>query len=552
MPPVLEQAAYNSTSKRGDGDEGSTSVRATFSRASRPGSLIVAVAVTGGGLEIPHYISSSGFSLLGSRSYAVRDLQVTVWYRENSPAMTSLTVSTIAYRSMQVRLMEYSGVAQASPRDKFAWAISSSENSTPSTPYTQTLASSGQLVLGVIANQYASTTQFGYTGGLARLYDSTSPSSGDEDWERTRVSIHQAIPSSTASNRITSRLSTGRRWISLLFTFRSGTSGPARFTATLNTKMLSPAGSASLTVFGKLRSGFTTINSRMLREIGSPMARIGPFNYQYRLGGWSGLLIGQSTDYRVESIDGLEGWNLRTSDDELPRGDGALRGVDLQTARQVMFRLNFDGSKEEIEEKLDVLYRALIPQRDSDWELIYRHPGRPLRILYCRPTDLIREMSQLQLLLHTQSFALKAVDPRIYSAVEHSHTQAVSPNNNSPSFATVLNLGNAFAYPEIRVSVPSTSPTVERIELVNETADSVFDFRALLPPRSTLLADMSARATGASRQIVTVDGQSKYGAWQFPREVFRLNPGQNDIYLRTYPQNIPVLCILRYRDTWSG
>lgn len=547
--PQLEQIAYNSTSKRGPGDRGSTSIRATFTRATRPGSLIIVFAVSAGGLEITHSIGNSGFTSLGGR--ALRDIQVTAWFRVGAPSMTSVTVSTVAYRSMQLRVLEYSGVHQSSSFDKLLWTTG--ESTSPATASSGTLATGNELVLGLVANQYASTTQFGYTGGLARLYDSVSPT-GDEDWERSRFSLHQATPSGTTSQRLTGRLSTERRWIGLLVSFRPGSAGPARLTATTNTFVLRPAGArANLTVFGQLRSGFTTANQRMLTAAGgSPMARIGPFNWQYRLGGWPGLLIGTTTDYLIESIDGLEGWNLRTSDDELPRGDGALRGVDLQAARQVLFRMSFSGTHAEIEKKMDILYRALIPQRDADWALMFRHPGQPLRILWCRPTDLMRELGVQQLLLHTQSFTLKAVDPRIYSAVEYTPQIPVSPNNLLPSIVTMLNLGNAFAYPEIRVTVPTTASTVERIELVNETADSVFDLRALIPAGSTMLADMSARATGAPKNIVTIDGQSKYGAWQFPREVFRLNPGSNNLYLRTYPQNVPVLCVLRYRYTWSG
>lgn len=545
MAPALEQSAANSVAKYQ-----SRTVRATFSRNTKPGSLVMVICTSTGGLNVTHRLSASGFTLL--RSHAVRDLQLTVWFRQNCPAMSQISVTADDYRAMQLRLMEYSGVSQASTaRDKFVWE--SDEDREPESGNTGTLAATGELAIGIIANQYASTTQSGFLGGLTKLYETTSPSVWyNSDWERGRVSIHQGIRTSTSSLEIEGRLSSTRRWISFLVTFRSGVSGPVQLSSTINTNMLPVEGGAALTVFGKLRSGFISNNSRMLGEVTSQMARIGPFNYQYRLGGWTGLLIGTGTPFRIESIDGLEGWDLRTSDEELPRGDGALRGVDLQTARQVMFRLNFDGTQAQIEDQADELYRTLIPQRDADWELIYRHPGRPLRIVYCRPTNIVREINQQQLLLHNQAFTLRAADPRHYSAVEHVAQIPVSNDNDNPTPQTILNLGNAFAYPEIRVSVLPTSQTVTRVELVNETADSTFDFRANIPPSSTLLGDMSARATGAPRNIVTIDGQSKYGAWEFPREAFRLNPGQNNVYLRTTPRGTPVLCLLRYRDTWSG
>lgn len=546
MAPTLRQSAYNSTSKRGDGDEGSVSLKATFSEPTLPGSLIIAIASTAGGLEITHRINDDDFELL--RSDGLRDIQLSAWYQENAPSIESLTVSTIAYRSMQLRLLEYTGVAQDAALDRFTW--DSDDDNDVFIGSTGTLDEAGELAIAVLVNQYSSTTQSGFTGGFTKLYENTSPS-GDSDWEKSRFSVHSQIPNDTDSLSMRARLSSDRRWLGFIATFKSGIAGPARFTSTINTNVLRLDGEASLTVFGQLRSALEE-NRIALGEVSSVMARIGPFNYQYRLGGWQGLVIGSGTDYRVESVQGLEGWELRTSDDDLPRGDGALRGVDLQTARQILFKMNFDGTQAEIEEQADTLYRWLIPQRDSDWELIYRHPGRPLRVVYCRPTNLIREMDQLQLLLHNQSFTLRAADPRHYSAVQHVEEITVSSDDDNPTIVQVTNIGNAFAYPEIRLTVLPESDTVTRVELVNETNDSTFDFRAVIPARSTLIGDMAARATGAPRSIVTIDGQSKYGAWQFPREAFRLDPGVNNLYLRTVPEGAPVLCLLTYRDTWSG
>lgn len=542
MAPTLRQSAANSVAKYV-----SQTCKATFQGATSPGSLVLAVVVGGGRIQVTQTLSDNSFTLL--KSYTVRDLQLSVWYRENCPSITTLSVSSDAPQSLQIRLLEYTGVSQSGALDKFTFQASELD-STDSGP-SGTLSQADSLVLGIVANQYASTAQYGFFGGLTKLFESTSPSGFNEDWERARFTVHSATPSTITTWRLQGILSSTRRWISFLICFKGGSSGPVRLSSTQRAKPTTMACRGSLSAFGPLASVLSSMTPQAVFE--SSTARIGPFNYQYRLGGWSGLLIGHDTDYRVEELDGLEGWDMRTSDADLPRGDGALRGVDLQSARLPSFKINFDGTQAEIETALDILYRTLIPQRDSDWQLIYRHPGRPLRYISCRPTQLIRQMSVDQLLVHNQTFVLRAADPRHYSVIQSNVTIPVSPTTiDDPITTNAINLGNAPAYPLIRVTIPPTIPLVTRVELVNSTADTVFDIRASMTARSVLLGDMSSRVTGQPVSVVTIDGQSKYGAWQFPREAFRLNPGANALYMRTEPANLPVSCVLSYQDTWSG
>lgn len=544
--PQLEQVAANAVAKYQ-----SRTVKVTFARPTTPGNLIVVVCSAAGTLPSDLTTPGSGFTLI--RGGGLRDIQQSVWYRVASPSITSLQVTALDdNKSLQLRAMEYSGMAQASVLDKVAFRYS--ENSSPSTGSTGTTAQGDELVLGFVTNQYASTTQYGWTGGLTRLYETTSPQSSrwsQEDWERGRLSVHQAITTTTGNFSLAGRLSSSRRWIALLVTFKGQSTGPARFTSTQNTNVLTHAGAGSLTVFGPLRA---TVETNVLTT-GGLHARVGPFNYQYRLGGPSGLLIGDDTEYRVESHEGLEGWEIRTSDDELPRGDGALRGVDLQSARQILIELKVGGKQVDVEAAMDVLYRALVPQRDQDFELIWRHPGRPLRMVRVRPVNLIRELSWEETVVNHQSFALIAADPRHYSAGVHSVQVASTAEQNIEAIipTVVLNEGNGAAYPLVRIAgPPAGSDPVTRIELVNRSGDVSFVVETVLPSGSTLVGDMEARATGAARSVVTVDGQSKYGAWVHPRNTFRLGPGENRLYLRTTPIGAQVTATLEYRDTWSG
>lgn len=548
MPPTLEQSTANTVAKYQ-----SRTCTATFSRPTTPGSLLVAVLVTAGALPVG-LTGPAGFTLIRSRG--LRDIEIGVWYRQAAPATTSVQVGFQGetQRSMQLRVLEHSGMAQANVLDKVV--VQANETSLPYTGSTGNTAQADSLVLGFVANQYASAVQVGFVGGLARLFESTSPQSWsggtNQDWERARLTVHQSIATSIGSFSLFNFLSSSRRWVSILCTFRGGSSGPARFTSLNAGPALTTSGTGSLTVFGPLKSTATT--SKALTVTGG--GRILPFNYQFLLP--NGLMIGSGTPYTVVSHDGLYGHDVRSSDEDQPRGDGSLRGVDLQSARQILLKLQISGTREEIELRLELLYRALVPQRETDWPFIWRHPALAARMLNVRPINLPREIDQVRAIVADQAIALRAADPRHYSAVPKRVTIPVSPSRDNPIRVNVFNSGNIAAHPVITITGPTSGPPVSKIELVNETSLLAFSAELVLAKGSTLVGDMQARITGAPRSVVTLDGQSKYGSWQLPRSPFRIDAdptgrgGYNVLYLLTTPASAPVTCTLDYRDTSSG
>lgn len=548
--PTLAQSAANAVAKYQ-----SRTVTATFATPTTPGSLILAVCLAAG--TLPSTLTTpSGFTLLASRG--LRDVQMSVWYRVASPSITSVAVTSVdAEKSMQLRVLEYTGMSQAVT----AWdkgVATSDESDSIFTGSTGTLGQADELVIGFVGNQYASTVQSGFGGGLTRLFESTSPQSyrgeNNQDWERSRLTVHQAVTTTTSPWSLSASLSSDRRWLAVLAAFRGGTTGPAKFTSTRKPALVTTTGRGSLTVFGPLRS--IAAPPALVTSTGT--GSMYPFNYQYRINGF--LLSGVETDgpYRVKSADGLYGYGVRTSDDDQPRGDGALRGIDLQSARQVVFDLEIPGTPEEIELRLAELYRAIVPRRDTDGELVWRHPGQPAKLLRCRPTDLPRTVDQPSTIVAGQQFAVRAADPRHYSARAKRVTIPVTPAGADPLMVNVTNEGNTAAYPVITITGPTTGPAVSHIELVNATSLVSFDVQTTLATGSVLVGDMDARITGAPRSVVTLDGQSKYGSWQLPREPFRIDAdptgqlGFNQIYLQTTPAGASVTCTLDYRDTWAG
>lgn len=551
--PVLEQSAFNTTPKWA-----TRWCTATFTTPTKPGSLIVITCAAAGTLPSRLWLSAAGFTEVSD--LGLRDIQMSVWYRQNAPSMTSATVFALDdNKSLQVRMLEYSGVALSNALDRVR--VATGESDDPRTGTSQTTSQPDELVLAFLTNQYAPTTQSGFTGNLTKLYETVSPQNwwggSNEDWERSRLSVHQAIATSTGTFSLSAHLSTDRRWLATLVTFRGASTGPARFTSQQQTTpMLTTGGTGSLTVFGPLSSVLSAADSPMLRTAGSGW--IGPSNYQYRLGGPSGLLIGSGTNFHVQSTDGLGGWTARTSDDDLPRSDGALRGIDLQSARQVQFKVNVGRGRDDVERHVDELLRALVPRRDADWELIWRHPTQPLKMMRVRPIDLPRQRNNGQIHYAAQTFTLRAADPRHYSAVEHVVEVPISSGTGDPEAVEVTNLGSVAAYPLIEIFGPTSGPPVSRVTVTNQSALVAFDVKLTLQAGSVLTGDMDALVTGAPRSIVTLDGQSKYGAWQLPRDPFRIDAdpaghgGFNMIYARTVPDGAPVRVRLTYRDTWSG
>lgn len=536
--PNLRQAASNAVV----GGQG-RAVSVTFERPTATYNLVFVVATTPSSSST--LTGPSGFTAVPGFPKSIGSLQVGCWYREGAPTTDSVTVTISQDRSLQVRAMEYEGVAQANAFDKVVWRVKSSSYGQPSTGSCSP-AQADSVLVSVVVNRHASCSQYGFTGGLIRLFEQVSPgqigSRVDTDENRTRITIHHNITTAILSYALSAVLSTIRDWIAFIVVFKGGSTGPKRLTT--DTTGITITGGGELSCYAPFNTDATAVTI-------TGTSQMYPFEYQYRVGP-AQKTIGVGTRWPVAEIEGLEGWELRTSDDDLPRSDGAIRGVDLMSARQILITFGvFGDTNAEREENLDELFRALIPQREQDWALTWRHPGRPVRVVYCRPVSMIRGLDQRRILFQDQTVALRAVDPRHYSAIEHAvqipNTAAASVDN--PPTTVVNNIGNGPAYPVITMQ---PDQTVTAVELVNRSTDVSWRVQTTIGPKSVLVGDMSVRVTGAGRPVITLDGVSKYGAWQFPKDPFRINPGINEIYLVTTPPGADIAATVAYRDCWSG
>jgi len=543
MPIQLRQQAGNT-------DDGGydQSLSVTMGQTTLANSLLVIVCSVSHHYENTTALPNvpSGFSLVFNRRSGKQT--TAMWQRTAAPVSSKVTINSKGETfGIQARVLEFTGAALTNAVDKVT--LNANTSNFVSSGSTGTISQADELLIGVVSNRYASTVQFGFTGGLGQFSQTLSDSS-EPDHDRTRLTVLGGVTSTAGSYSLGAILSASRDWLGALVTFRGGSLGPARMTSKEQTPAIRLGGRAALSAFGPMKSKTQPVAITITGR-----AWIGPFEKQFLLGGRGGLLIGANTDYRVESVEGLGGAEIRPSDSPFPRGDGDQRGLDYQTARQILFRINFHGESREA--MMQELLTTLRPRRELDMDLVFRLPGLPLQLVSCRPSGLVRDLSLEQMIVSNQAFSLRAADPRIYSARWREATVPVSGTGPIVTTAAITNAGNGNAYPIITVSAPSDTQ-VTGFELVNITGNIAFGFSGIIPAGGQLIADMPAVVTSEPRSKVLVNTQRSYGSWIAPREPFYLAPapdapgGVNALYLRTTPPETPVICTLRYRDTWYG
>lgn len=286
---------------------------------------------------------------------------------------------------------------------------------------------------------------------------------------------------------------------------------------------------------------------------------------------WSyrGLVFGEGTDYHVNRAEGFEGFEVRSSDSGLPRGDGAIRGLDYVAPRTIAFELaliEYTGEDITYEDRWTQLRSTFRPFRDADYPLTFKRPGMPERMIWCRPVQLARVEKYLD--FNVRGFppiVLRAADPRVYSTEQYgAYVPVYSASGGGVDFnvnfgtdfgaattteQVATNNGTTDAYPLIRFYGPTTG-TVTGVKLTNTTTDQVLEISAAITTGQILTADMEAAVTGANRLIISLDGSTRYGDWELPREAFALAPGDNTLRFEITGTSTDAICHMSWRDTW--
>lgn len=288
-------------------------------------------------------------------------------------------------------------------------------------------------------------------------------------------------------------------------------------------------------------------------------------DYQFS---YNNLVFGDGTGYYVDHYEGLEGFEVRQSDSDQPRNDGAIRGLDYVSARTIAFTLALGETTDtDYEARWSALRSAFTPSRSTDLPLTFKRPGQDERYVNCRPVQLIRAEDYLSFdQVGHPPVVLRAVDPRIYSTTSQTvNTTVFAPvaggldwsvtnwpvdfTGGSQNLAVAVNNGSADAYPLIRFYGP-TSGTCTAVTLTNLTNGDVLTVSTTISSGQILTADMTAAVTGANSLIVSLDGSNRYGSWAVPRAAFRLSPGSNSLKFTITGSSTDMVANLLWRDTW--
>lgn len=285
---------------------------------------------------------------------------------------------------------------------------------------------------------------------------------------------------------------------------------------------------------------------------------------------FNGLTFGDGCDIMVNRASGFEGFDARSSDMDLPRGDGAIRGEDYAAPRIVSFELvawepDLDGSL--YESLWTQIRNAFALRRSDDAELLFRRPGEAEKMIRCRPVQLDRVENWKTFNRYGYPpVTLRAVDPRIYSAEQYTLPIPIFANSQTgidlpivefpldiaaptQTEAVVQNDGNANAYPLIRVYGP-TSGTCTGFSVSNTTTGQSLIVGTSIGTNQILSADMEAAVTGADRLVVSIDNASRYGSWVLPREPFALAPGSNTLRFQPSGTGTDTKCLVTWHSTW--
>lgn len=288
--------------------------------------------------------------------------------------------------------------------------------------------------------------------------------------------------------------------------------------------------------------------------------------YSYR-----GLTFGTGCELAVNRAEGFEGFEVRSSDSDQPRGDGAIRGLDYVAPRTIAFDLvawEPDGDGTTYEALWGAVRAAFRPSRGTDYALAFKRPGSAERVIQCRPISLVRQEGWETFGRYGYPpVVLRAVDPRVYSAEVHSGnvpvyaatgggidfpiefpTEFVGVSGSQIEFVAE-NAGTADAFPLIRFYGSATGSITE-VTLTNTTTDQALTITTPVGAGQILTADMQAAVTGSDSLVISLDGASRYGSWQLPREAFALAPGSNTLRYEIAGTATGSVCNLRWQDTW--
>lgn len=257
------------------------------------------------------------------------------------------------------------------------------------------------------------------------------------------------------------------------------------------------------------------------------------------------LLIGDTTYYRFENINGLTTPAVRAERSPRPQGHGVIAlGNDFYDSRSIEGEISVLGlAGAELSDRLNVLSKAfrVLRRGEANPTLTYRGKGTPARRLTGRPkgAEWPGDWRHVKGRGVPAGFRFEALDPRFYSTTEFSQTITIAAGSSSNS-ATIANAGDTESSPILEIQGPAVNPRISNGADANRQVKIDITLTAL----ETLIVDVGAKTA-------TLAGVDKYGSVRTDNQWFDIIPGNNLItFSRTGTTGAAVLTV-KWRDAYS-
>lgn len=276
--------------------------------------------------------------------------------------------------------------------------------------------------------------------------------------------------------------------------------------------------------------------------------------------------------YEVVAVDGIEGTSNRIGDVLFPRSHGAIPGMHLADPREITVRfLLAIEDREVLERRLLELQSVfqVIPDPDDAADFRWQMPGQPAKFATGRPLVFSprRRKAKEGRWIAEPLATLACADPRIYSVERVQGTaRPFDPSAGGIDYpvnypkdwpsggaaagdAVLVNDGNWPAAPVVQVFGPD-SGQMDSVTLANRTTGTSITVNTPIGPGQVLTVDMQSYVTGKGPLPITLDGTTRYGMWEHPREQLLLAPGSNVLRLAGTGTLTGVTALVNYRHTW--
>lgn len=288
-------------------------------------------------------------------------------------------------------------------------------------------------------------------------------------------------------------------------------------------------------------------------------------DYQYWFGyGTIGAVFGDRTNIDVVRVQGLHSQTIRSGNRLLPRSHGASPGLHLLDQKIISFELEIPDRQQYVD-FLSIFRSTEIQEGELHWKM----PELPQSFHRARVVARNEEQTGLTTGLIPVTIAFECADPRIYDAAERSillrgynptsggvewdiewevdFTSGISTEGQD---VVAHNAGYEKAYPLIRFFGPTVG-TCTGVKIENFTTGEDIEINTAVLTGQILVADMSARIRGTGALMIQIDGASRYGDWELPRNTFYLAPGDNVLRFTMTGSSTDMLATLNWRDTSS-